>query len=269
MEDIFSNSFKLMLDSFVVGIPNLIKAILIFVVGYFIAKTISKLVTKLLSKIGVDKLSEKLNEIDFVNKLDIDVKASKIVGKTIYYMMILLFLAAATDVLSMPALSNLVAQTIEFIPNLLIALFILIMGLLGSDLVRKMVLTTLKSIGIPSAKIISSFVFYFLVITIFVMALGQAKINTDFLSRNLSIIIGGIVFAFALGYGLASKDVVSGLLVSMYSKDKIKVGDDIVFGDAKGKVIEMDKSSVILKTEAGRMIIPLSKLLNDKIEILD
>ena len=60
----------------------------------------------------------------------------------------------------------------------------------------------------PSASLISNFVFFFF-INILIVALSQASINTSFIEQNISIIIAGGVLAFSIGYGLASKDIVS------------------------------------------------------------
>jgi small-conductance mechanosensitive channel len=189
-------------------------------------------------------------------------------SKMVYYMMLLIFLVLATDILQMPALSKLVSSAIEFFPNLLVALVIMVAGLLGADALRKTLLTTLVSFGIPSAKVIASFVFYLIFITVFIMALSQLGINTAFLAQNISIILGGAVFAFALGYGLASKDVVANLLGSSYSKNKLNIGDTITIDGHTGQIINMDKTSVTIETEKSLITIPLNKLLNQAFEVM-
>ena len=80
--------------------------------------------------------------------------------------------------------------------------------------------------------------------------------------------IGGIVLAFAIGYGLASKSTMSNFLASYYVKDMFKVGDKITVEGVTGKVIEMNKASVSLVTDNGnKVIFPLSKVSGSNIEI--
>jgi small-conductance mechanosensitive channel len=265
--DMFTNSLKLMVDKFLIGIPTLIVAIIVFVIGYIISKAVLKIVKAFLSKLGIDKYGEKLNEIDFVNKSGMKIVPSTIMSKMVYYMMLLIFTVLATDILQMPALSKLVSSTIEFFPNLLVALVIMVAGLLGADALRKTLLTTLTSIGVPSAKVIASFVFYFIFVTVIIMALTQLGINTAFLAQNISIILAGAVFAFALGYGLASKEVVGNILGSSYSKNKLSIGDSISIDGAKGLIVDMDRSSVTIETDNSRVTIPLNKLLTQSFEI--
>jgi len=256
-----------MLNQFVSAIPGIVGSIVIFVVGLIIAKVISKIITKFLEKIQIDKLGEKLQEIEMVDKSNINFKISTILGKIFYYFLVLFFAVIATDILGMPAVSQIVTDIFNFIPKLIMALVILVIGLLASDAISKIIYTTCNSLGIPSAKLLSTFVFYFLFINIFILALTQADINTEFLSQNISILIGGAILAFSIGYGFASKDIVANLLASFYSKDKFQIGDTITFEGDKGQIINMDRSTLTIQSNEKKIIFPLSKLTNQKVEI--
>jgi small-conductance mechanosensitive channel len=97
--------------------------------------------------------------------------------------------------------------------------------------------------------------------------LSQAKIDTDFIKSNLNILLGAAVGAFGLGYGLASKEMMSNFLASFYSRDKIKIGDLISVDGVKGVIIDMDNTSLALQLESSVVIIPLSKIATSKVEI--
>ena len=74
--------------------------------------------------------------------------------------------------------------------------------------------------------------------------------------------------AFAIGYGLASQASMSNFLASYYSKGKFDVGDTVTIDNVTGKIVEMDKSSLILIKEGGNKIVfPLNHVSNMKIEI--
>ena len=262
------NLLEKLISDFLTVIPKLAGALTLLIVGYVLSKAVIKLLTVILSKIGVDKLTEKLNDIDIVQQNNVQVKLSTILGNVVFYLMMLFFLIAATDVLGMPAISQLISDIINYIPNLVIALVVLMFGLLASNLIKGIVLTACKSFGIPSAGIIGNFVFYFVFLTAFITAMGQAKIDTSFVKNNLSIILGGGVAAFALGYGLASRDVMANFLGSMYSRKRFREGDVIKIGDTVGRIAGMDNTSVVLNAPDCQIIIPLSKLMKESVEIL-
>ena len=142
-----------------------------------------------------------------------------------------------------------------------------IIGLLVADFIKGIVLTTCESLGIPSAKIISNIVFYFLFLTVTMSALDQAKISTDLINSSFMIIISGVVASFALGYGLASKDMMANFLASFYVKNKFEAGDKITVDGVNGQIEMMDNKSFVLKTNDKKIVFPLSKLAQDKVEI--
>ena len=262
-----SSGLTSMLTSIMDSIPSFLGAILILVVGNIISKLVSKGVAKVLSRVGLDKLGEGLNKVDIVQKLNTEVKLSQIFSKVIYYFLFFIFIIAATDVLNMPAISELVMNAFNMIPKILVGLIILIFGTLLSDGIKNIVQTALDSLGVPSSKLIAAALFYFLFINVVISAIAQAEINTEFLEQNLSIVIGGIVVAFAIGYGLASKDMVANFLGSFYTQGKVKVGDTITVDGVTGVVNDVDRNSMVMEADGKEIIVPLSIVMRQKLEI--
>jgi len=249
------------------AIPKLISALVILLIGLIISSLVKNIITRTLRKLNFDELGSKLNQIDILNKNNIEVKLSQLAGKTVYFLLMLVFVMAAIGALDMPVLAELIKDFITFVPNLIAAFIILMGGLLLADTLKNVVFSTCKSLGMPSANIIASFVFYFIFVNIIIVALSQAKINTAFFAQNISIIIAGGVLAFSIGYGLASKDLVASFLASYYTKDKLNIGDKVTINNVTGKITNLDKSSVTISSDSKEIIVPLNKILKENIEI--
>lgn len=253
---------------FLGGIPKIFMAIVIVIIGLIICKMIAKIVRKFLEKIQIDKLGEKLEEIDIVDKSNIKIKFSALLSKIVYYFMMIFIFVIAADVLQMQAVTNIVSDVLNLIPKLILALGILVLGTLFADAAKGVVKGALESLGIPSAKMIATFVFYFLFISIALTALKQASIPTAFLEQNISILIAGVVLAFALGYGFASRSTMSNFLASYYAQGKFKIGDKITIDNKTGEITSLDKSTMILRTENNNTIIfPLNKITSESVEL--
>ena len=181
--------------------------------------------------------------------------------------MLLIFSIISAEILQVEPVSQLVLDILNYIPLVISGALVLVIGVLVAEAIKNIVLTTTQSLGIPSAKIIGTFVFYFILLISIVTALTQIGIDTDFISTNLSVIIAGAVFAFAIGYGLASKDTMSNYLASFYSKDRFAIGDVISVNGVKGEVIFMDSNALTLQTENSKVIVPLSILSKGQVEI--
>lgn len=264
-----ADALRDMLTKFANTVPNAFMALVLIIVGLIIGKIAAKILKTTLKKVGIDKVGDKLNEIDIIQKANMDIKISDVTSKFVYYIVVLFFGVAATSVLGIPEISQLMSDIFTFIPNLVVALIVLILGTLLADGLRKFLYTALQSLGISSAGLIASFLFYFLFINIIIVALSQAKIDTSFLSQNISIIIAGIAAAFAIGYGLASKDVMSNMVASFYSKDQFQIGDNITLDGVRGVISELTKSTLTIKTETGKVVFPLSQAINQKVEFHD
>lgn len=263
----FPQIFDILLDS--AGfLGRILGAILFFVIGRWVAKRMGRVFEKLLVKIGVDKLAEKLRSIDMIGRSKMDLIPSKIIAKIIYYIVIFVVIWVTADIVKIAALSAMIQKLFDYLPTLFSALIVFVAGLFLADFLKKIILTATKSLNLSIGPIIANFVFYFLLINIVMMSLAQAGIETDAIKDNISIILGGIVAAFALGYGFASQPVLASMLSAYYNKKRIAKGDYIKFDNAAGVISEIDNMSItIIGENNSKTIVPLSKLLSEKYEI--
>ncbi len=248
-------------------VPNIAIALLILFVGWIIAKIVASVVKKILLTIKIDQLGEKLQEIEIVEKSGINVSISSFASKLVYYVLFFMFLVVAVEKLGVKAITQMMTDMIAFLPNLLVAIAILIFGVLFAEAIRKMLTTSLKSLGIPSAGMIGKAIFYFLLINVFVAAMSQSGVDTDFLSSNITVLIGGLAAAFAIAYGLASKTLASNTISSFYAKDDIEIGQKVSIGNKTGQVIEVGTRNITLQGDSSRIIIPFSQLMEETITI--
>lgn len=263
------NLLEELLKGFAAVIPNLFGALAVFIIGLIVSKIAARFVRRILVTIGADKLAERLNEIEIVYKSNIQLVPSVLLSKVVYYFMLFIFVVAATDILNMPVISQLMSEVLNYIPVLISALAVFVVGLLISDFLKGIVKTTCDSLGIPASAMIANVVFYFLFLNIVMISLSQAQIDTEFIQDNLSIVLAGVVLAFAIGYGFASRNIVANFLASFYNKGKVNVGDTIQIEGVKGKVLRMDSSSIVLEADGREVLIPLSKLASEKVDIFE
>ncbi len=259
MESVDFKMFDNFIQSALSGLPKFLGAVGLLILGYVIARVVRAAVRSFLAKIKVDKLADKLEEIDIVAKSKIKIVPSKIIAGLIYYLLLIIFVVAVTDMLSLTTVSAYLTSLINYLPQAFTAFAFFIAGLLFSDFLRKIVYTAAKSIGIPSAKVISTVLFYFLFINVFISSLTQAGIDTEFIQSNLTMIIGGIVFAFGLGYGIASRDVMASVLAGYYNK-RLREGDKVTIGGVTGIITSISKTDLIVTNEDDTVIVPLSKI---------
>lgn len=209
LEKLKEGVFAELLARFSEGAPKLLFALLILAIGRVVAGVVRRIVRRILASLQVDRLAEQLNDIDLVQRTGMKIQISSVLAQMAFYVLMLGFIIFATDMLGIPAITDMVRDVINYLPALFSAFVLFLLGLFLADMVRGAVQTTCQSMGIPSAKMIATAVFYFLFVTIAVSALSQAKISTGFIASNLTVVIGALALAFAVGYGLAARDLVA------------------------------------------------------------
>ncbi len=260
---------KQLIEQFIATIPKLVGAIAILIIGYIIAKVVSKIVLRILDTIKIDVVADKLHEIEIVDKSNVKIVPSKILSKLTYYVILFIFLIASADFLGMEVVSELISSIVAYLPKVLSAAVVLAVGIFIADMIKQGVRSACQAINMPAASVVSSLVFYFILINVLMMAMNQAEINTEFLKSNLSLILGGIIFAFALGYGIASKEMMANILGGLYSKNKFEIGNEIKVKDVKGTVIAKDSSSITIQTPNSKVIVPMGILTKESVEKFD
>lgn len=263
----FAANFKTLISDFFAVIPNVVGAIVVFIIGYLFAKIIASIIRRALKAVGVDKLGDKLNAIDIVQDNNVEVVPSKLFAKIFYYITLLFVTVLATDVLQVEAVSKLMTDLVSYTPNILVAIILLGVGLLVADAVKGVVISACESFNIPSAKLIGNVAFFLILIVVLVSALSQLGIETNFMITVITIILGGIVLAFSLGYGLASRGTMANFLASRQNDNKFGIGDTIAIDGTKGTIIDIDSSAITLQTSESKIIIPLYKFASEKIEV--
>ncbi len=269
LQQILTDILLKLISQLVDFIPKLVTTIVIILIGYWIARLVAFIINKVLAKIGIDKISEKFQEISIVKESKLDIKFSVIISKTLYYFILLVFTTTATEVLGVSALTDIVHSIVNFIPVLISAAVMLIVGLVVAESIKNGVVSLCKSFNIPSGRLIGSVVFFFFLTVLVVGVLGQIGINTDLLESSFNIIIAGIILAFSVGYGFASRDILASMLSSFYSKGRYKEGQTIRVDEVEGEIIGIDSLSMTLKTKDGRVMLPLKILQSKKVEILN
>lgn len=250
-------------------LPALIKGVVILIIGVILAKILYRLILKFLGAIGVDKLADRLMSIDMFEKATFELVPSKIVAGIVYYFVLIVFSMAAVEAMGLRIISDLLKDLIDYIPNGVTAFLVLIIGIFIADTVKKIVANTCRALGLTSGNLIANVVFYFIMINMVLIALRQAKLQTEFMEENISIILAGIAGAFAIGYGLASRHIMSSLLASFYSRDKFHIGDEITIDGKRGEVVTINNNSIILRSlnEDSEYVIPYSKVTSEGVEI--
>jgi len=254
-------------NSVMSALPNIIGALFLVILGWIIARVMSFIVRKALKVIGFDKLAEKINVTEILGKANIIKTSSEIVGKFVYWVIMLLFFVTASDTLGWSVVSESIGDLISYLPKLFSAVIIFVIGFYIASFVKKGLKGVLDSLSVSSSNMLSSISFYMILVIISLTAFNQAGVDTAIITSNVIVIIGGVILAFAISFGIGSRDVLSNIISSFYTKSNFAVGQEITLLEVKGTIQKIDNTSCVIKTKTGTTIIPVKRLLTENVDI--
>ncbi len=262
--ELVMNSLTVMSKNIGHIIPNIIGAIVILILGWIITQVTLFILKRILKIIKVDKLTggEGKNLLG-LNKLNI----SGIILEFVKWVMYLAFLIIASDIAGWKMISVEIGNLLHYLPRLFSAIVLFMIGLYFTNFIKKATEGIFDSFHLSGGKIVSGFVFYFLIILISITALNQSGIDTTIITNNFTIIMATFLASIALSFGLGSKDVMKDLLKAFYVRKTFEVGQKIKLEDISGIIETIDSVTVTVKTEQGRTVIPVKDLLENQVEL--
>lgn len=198
------NAFATKITAF---LPELIGAIIIFVAGWIIARLVKLAVERLLKLIRFDKVTEKAGVKEFLRKGDILKAPSEIISSLVYWFIMILVIIASLDALGLPIVSDLLNSIFLYIPNVVAAIIVLILGFLVGNLLSAVVRTAASNAGLKNANGLGKIALYAIVFFSGAIALIQLGIGEEIVVSAFGIAFGAAALALALAFGLGGRDV--------------------------------------------------------------
>jgi len=201
-------------------IPSIVNALIILIIGWVLAKIIQWLVYKLSHALGIDRLAQKSGVHRFLEKRGIKRGFSGLASSIFFWMIILIVMVKFFNLLGLEVVSDLLNQFLFFIPNVLIACVLIILGFYLAEFVSSLVVGSLEESSFENPELIGKLVFYCIGFFTLAIALTQIGIGETIITNVVSIFFGSIGLAFAIAFGLGGKDWASNIMNKYFRNSK-------------------------------------------------
>jgi len=214
-------SAKLALSQVALFVGNVFVVLLLLIVGWLFSKLIIKNgVTNLLKVVKFDDLSKRIELDSILAKGGITLGLSDLIGNICYWLSLLVTFVVALNAVGLTVAADLLQRIVLFIPNIIAAIFILIVGMFAAVLVRNLVRVSAGNAGIPQTNLMSNIAEVVVMVFTVAIALEQLQIGGRIIDLTISIILGSFGLGFALAFGLGCKDIVGKSVGDFLSKLK-------------------------------------------------
>ena len=192
--------------SFVEFVPRFIGAIIVFAVGWAIAVALGNVARRLIDFLQIDRLVEKLNVHKVFERADVELSIARLVGWLVKWFLIIAFLIASADILGWNQVTAFLKDVALYIPQVFIAVIILVAGIVAADFTYRVVSKAVKSTGIVSPHFVAGVAKWAILVFSVIVALDQLDIGRTLLNTLVQGFVATVAIGAGLAFGLGGKD---------------------------------------------------------------
>ncbi len=200
-------------------VPQLLAAMLLLFVGWILANLARTGVVKLLDLLRFNSLAEKTGIEAFLKQGHLDISLGRIIANLVYWVIIFIVIVTVANSLGLHMVAELFNKIVLYIPNLIVAILVLVFGVLVARFINRLVFAYLNNMGVQGSLTISTLAEYAVIIFVVFVALEQLDIGTTLLTAAFQIGFGAIGLALALAFGLGGREWAAGVIKRMTERD--------------------------------------------------
>ncbi|MEJ0001564.1 MAG: hypothetical protein WDN09_00010 [bacterium] len=214
--DVFNSSLQGLWWSFIQFIPNLIVAIVFFIVGWVLGSLIAKAFEHVFAALKVDSLFKSIGAEDFFRRAGMTLNTGYFLGQVMKWFVIIVFLLPSLSLVGLDYIASFLRDDVlGFLPKVIVAVFILVIATVVSEALSKAVIAGSKAMNLTSAHMLGTIVRYAVWVFAFIIALGQLGVAPAYMQILFTGIIAMLAIGGALAFGLGGKDAASKLISKM------------------------------------------------------
>lgn len=235
-------------------LPSILGAFLLLLIGWVIARVLRTLAIR--SAVIVDRMLLRLTSTGNTERAKLPPSSAKILGSIVFWVVLLFFISAATQVLGLNAFTAWLAGVVNYMPTLFAGALIIAAGFLLSRLSRDLVVATSAIAGPKQRELLGRTVQAIILVTALLVGADQIGIKVTFLVIIAAAAGGTMAASVALALSLGARNYVANLIGGHHLRQAFSVGQNVKMAGFEGRILELTPVAVILETEEGRVTLP-------------
>jgi hypothetical protein len=214
--DTLVGSFRDAFSMVVSAIPRILGFIIIVAIGWFVSTLLARAVVGLLRAIRFDELMQRSGLADFVAKMGTGIDSAGMVAAIVKWIVRLVVLLVAFDALGLPAVSDVMRQLLLWLPDLVVAIFVLFIGGIAARALGNVVRGATAESGFANPETLANVARTSVWAFAIVVAINQLGIATNLINTLFTGFVGALAIALGLAFGLGGRDLASRTLENWY-----------------------------------------------------
>jgi len=218
--DVTIQALQNLWQGFLGFIPLLVGAIIVFIIGWFISVGVGRLISEILKRIKLNQILEKGGWKEALEKAEIKVDASGFIGAICKWVLVIVFLLAAVEILGLVQFADFLVKVLAYLPNVIVAALIFVVAVIIADILEKVVRALVEGIRVGYGQIVGTIIKWSIWIFAILAILIQLKIAPTLLQTLFTGFVALIAIAGGIAFGLGGREVAAELLQDLKKKLK-------------------------------------------------
>jgi hypothetical protein len=204
--DILRSAFIELWAGAVMFLPNLLLAIIVFLLGLLVANLLSSLIVRVVKMLRIDELLAKLEVKEVFARAGLTLDVAAVLGWIIKWFIIVVALIAAADALGWSQITVFLSQVVGYIPNVIIAVIILLVGILLANFVNGVIRSAVAAAAMQSGDFLAGVAKWAIIVFSLMAALVQLGIAQSLIQVLFTGFVAMLAIAGGLAFGLGGRD---------------------------------------------------------------
>ncbi len=240
-------TYQGVVESIIAWTPTVILALVLLLSALVVAKLVERVLRSVMVRLRFDSLVEKVGIDQAIQRLGMRESLNVVIPRLVYYLLLFLFARTAADSMGLTAISNAIGAFMAYLPNIIAALLILILGSAAAQFAGRAVAEAAGNSGIEFASSLGGVVSGLLLFVLGIMAVSQLQIDTEIIRVVTTAILAGLALAFGLTFGLGSRDVTRNILAGFYARKTFQIGREMEVRGERGELKSITPTQTLLQ----------------------
>ena len=242
-------------------LPSLVGALAILAVGWLLSRSVELAAGRLLRALGVDRAAARLGVGDVLERTGLSLTVSGLVARLLFWLLMLTFLLSSVETLGLEAVTGTIDRLIAFIPNLIGAGLIALLGLLLARFVGGVAGSTVAAAGFAGAARVGLVVQALVAVLVVVIAIEQLGLDTQVLVAPLTALLAAAGFAAGLAFALGARPIVTHILAGHFLRQSLPRDGFVEVAGRRGVVQRVGATDTLLRDGERQWSVPNAQLL--------
>ena len=238
-------------QSAIEAVPRIVTGLIIFIILVLAAKVVEWVLRGVLVRLRFDALLEQAGIDKMLQRLGIRQSLNLLLPRIVYFLLLLLFARTAADVLGLVAVSDAIGAMFSYLPNVLAAILLIVVGSAVSQFAGETVSRAAEEAGIEFARSLGSLVSGLVLFVVAIMAIAQLRIDTEMVRIVTICSLASLALAFGLSFGLGTRDITRNIMAGFYARKVFRPGAPIEIRGERGVLKSILATQTVIEQETG------------------